>query len=138
MTITPEEVAKLAAAATPGPWWTDGKYNGSEMGCAIIAARTDCGPLPGNPTRGMVAWASAILNTQARRCEANAAFIAAAHDMAALIADLEAKLANAVAALTFYSCEDGCNECPESERDRVSCGWTARAALAAIKENDNG
>ncbi len=66
---------------TPGPWWTDGKYNGREMGCHIIAARTDSGPLPGNPTRGMVAWASAVLNTEARNCEANAILIAAAPDL---------------------------------------------------------
>lgn len=47
--------------STPGPWWTDAKYNGAEMGCAIIAARTDSGPLPGNPTRGMVAAAPRLL-----------------------------------------------------------------------------
>jgi hypothetical protein len=66
---------------TPGPWWTDAKYSGAEMGCAIIAARTDCGPLPGNPSRGMVAFASAVLNTEARRCEANARLIAAAPEL---------------------------------------------------------
>lgn len=38
-----------------------------------------------------------------------------------------------VEALRLYSCEDGCNDCPEQERDRVSCGWTARAALAEIE-----
>jgi hypothetical protein len=66
---------------TPGPWWTDAKYDGKEMGCSIIAARTDSGPLPGNPTRGQVAFATAILNTQARECEANAKLIAAAPEL---------------------------------------------------------
>jgi hypothetical protein len=32
-------------------------------------------------------------------------------------------------ALSFYSCGEGCNDCPESGRDCVSCGWTARTAL---------
>ena len=38
-----------------------------------------------------------------------------------------------VEALTFYSCEDDCNDCDPSDRDRVSCGWTARAALSALE-----
>ena len=42
---------------------------------------------------------------------------------------LEAENARLRAARSLYSCEDGCNDCPEHERDRVSCGWTARAAL---------
>jgi hypothetical protein len=50
------------------------------------------------------------------------------------IEELEAKLAKAVGALALYACDDGCSECPESERDRVSCGWTARAALALATE----
>jgi hypothetical protein len=66
---------------TPGPWWTDAKYDGRELGCSIIAARTDSGPLPGNPTRGQIAFATAILNTQARECEANAKLIAAAPEL---------------------------------------------------------
>lgn len=77
------ETLALIDGTTPGPWWTDGKYNGRDMGCAIIAARTDAGPLPGNPTRGMVAFSSAITNTQARGCEANARLIAAAPALAA-------------------------------------------------------
>lgn len=77
------ETLALLDGTTPGPWWTDGKYDGREMGCAIIAARTDAGPLPGNPTRGMVAFSSAITNTQARGCEANARLIAAAPALAA-------------------------------------------------------
>ena len=70
-------------AHTPGPRWTGARYDGAEMGCAIIAANTDCGPLPGNPTRGQVAFATAILNTDARRCEANARLIAAAPELLA-------------------------------------------------------
>lgn len=94
-----ERLNAATEGTTPGPWWTDGKYSGSEMGCAVIAARTDCGPLPGNPTRGMVAWASAVLNTKARECEANARFIATARQLVPEAADrieeLEAELAEA-------------------------------------------
>lgn len=79
-----ERAKEALEGATPGPWWTDGRYSGREMGCAIIAARTDSGPLPGNPTRGMVAWASAVLNTEARRCESNARLIALSPDLARL------------------------------------------------------
>lgn len=32
-------------------------------------------------------------------------------------------------ALSLYSCEDGCNECPPENRDEVGCGWTAYIAL---------
>lgn len=39
-----EAMRRDRAAGTPGPWWTRGKYDGQEMGCAIIAARTDSGP----------------------------------------------------------------------------------------------
>jgi hypothetical protein len=42
------------------------------------------------------------------------------------------KVAALMEALKLYSCGEGCNDCPQSERDRVSCGWTARAALAAL------
>ena len=76
--------SKPKATHTPGPWWTDAKYDGSEFGCSVIAARTDCGPLPGNPTRGQVAFATAILPDDARECEANARLIAAAPDLLAL------------------------------------------------------
>ena len=66
---------------TPGPWWTDGEYIEEECGCAIIAARTDCGPLPGNPTRGMVAFASQLLPEKGGECAANARLIAAAPEL---------------------------------------------------------
>jgi hypothetical protein len=47
---------------------------------------------------------------------------------------LTAKLAKAVEALAFYTCaENGCGNCPEQDRGRVSCGWTARATLAEIE-----
>ena len=42
---------------------------------------------------------------------------------------LRERVARLEAALELYSCEDGCNDCPEHERDRVSCGWTALTAL---------
>ena len=86
---------EIPAGYTPGPWWTDGRYDGREMGCPIIAARTDAGPLPGNPTRGMVAFASALLNTDARRCEANARLIALAPAMAEELVALRAILSDA-------------------------------------------
>jgi hypothetical protein len=41
-------------------------------------------------------------------------------------------LDEAMVTLEFYSCTDGCNGCPENERDMISCGWTARATLAKI------
>lgn len=92
MTPTTEQLKDLLAKVTPGPWWTDAKYDGSEMGCAIIAARIDCGPIPGNPTRGMVAWSSSIINTDARRCEANATLIALAPTLAAEVVRLREAL----------------------------------------------
>ena len=92
MTPTTEQLKDLLVKVTPGPWWTDAKYDGSEMGCAIIAARTDCGPLPGNPTRGMVAWSSSLINTEARRCEANATLIALAPTLAAEVVRLREAL----------------------------------------------
>lgn len=52
-----------------------------------------------------------------------------AHDEAAR---LRAMLDEALEALALYSCEDGCNDCAEHERDQVNCGWTARAARAKI------
>ena len=42
---------------------------------------------------------------------------------------LKAENARLRDALSLYSCDDGCNDCPEHERDIVGCGWTARAAL---------
>ena len=76
---------------TEGPWWTDGEYSEDECGIAVIAARTDAGPLPGNPTRGMVAWASQLLPENAGICEADARLCAAApalRDTVAALADL--------------------------------------------------
>jgi hypothetical protein len=75
-----ELLAWIPEGFTEGPWWTAAKYDGREMGCAVIAVRT--GPLPGNPTRGMVAFSSAVLNTEARRCEADARLIALAPELA--------------------------------------------------------
>jgi hypothetical protein len=48
-------------------------------------------------------------------------------------ADALDKLAKAMEALALYSCEDGCNECPTHERDLVTCGFTAYAALAELE-----
>jgi hypothetical protein len=52
------------------------------------------------------------------------------------LAECEARLGKAVEALTFYTCaENGCGNCPEQDRGRVSCGWTARATLAEIESS---
>ena len=48
---------------------------------------------------------------------------------------LEAENARLRDALSLYSCDDGCNDCPEHERDRVGCGWTA---LAALRDREQG
>ena len=50
-------------------------------------------------------------------------------DLAARIEELEAENARLRDALSLYSCDDGCNDCPKTERDRVSCGFTAYTAL---------
>ena len=49
---------------------------------------------------------------------------------------LRDRVAKLEAALALYSCEDGCNDCPEHERDRVTCGWTALTALQKDTPND--
>ena len=107
---------------TPGPWWTSGKYSGREMGCSIIAANPSAGPAPGNPTRGQVAFATAILNTDARRCEGDARLIAAAPDLR----DMVATLADAL----------------EAERAKVAAaraeGWRAGRDAAAIAARGDG
>lgn len=108
---------------TPGPWWTDAKYDGKEMGCSIIAARTDSGPLPGNPTRGQVAFATAILNTQARECEANAKLIAAAPDLLEALIDLADWLA--------YGLNKAEGAEPTAE-DHAACARVAAQARAAV------
>lgn len=71
----------MSETFTPGPWWTDAQYLEDEFGCCIIAANTDCGPLPGNPTRGQVAFAIDILPENAPICQANARLISAAPDL---------------------------------------------------------
>ena len=88
MTITPEEVEKLAAAATPGPWTAIADETAAHVkGFPKIEADDyEVVGLEGMYGDYETDWA-------------NAAFIAAAHDMAALIAELEAKLAKALTAL---------------------------------------
>ena len=76
-----EEIEGLLAGITPGPWWSEGEYSASEFGCGIIAVNVDAGPPPGNPTRGMVAYATGILPEDEERCVANAAFIARAPEI---------------------------------------------------------
>ena len=85
-------LSELVADATPGPWWTDAEYEPEELGCAVIAANTDCGPLPGNPTRGMVAWCSMLIHERARECEENARLIALAPSLAATVIEQQAEI----------------------------------------------
>jgi len=42
---------------------------------------------------------------------------------------LRERVAGLEVALKFYSCEEGCGNCPENRRDQGNCGWTATAAL---------
>jgi len=97
--MTPERLAEIKAradAATEGPWWTDARWSEEECGTSIIAARTDCGELPGNPSRGQVAFATQMLPANARRCERDAVFIAHARtdipDLLATITGLQAEV----------------------------------------------
>jgi hypothetical protein len=71
-------MSETKAKWTPGPWWTDAVYCEEDLGCSIIAANPDYGPMPGNPTRGQVAFATAILPEDAATAQANAHLIAAA------------------------------------------------------------
>jgi hypothetical protein len=71
--ITPEEVAKLAAAATEGPWRArdDEIVTGTGLTSKFVAG----------------AFRRWNLETELEETAANAAFIAAAHDMADLVAE---------------------------------------------------
>lgn len=99
MMIDIEQLKADREAGTDGPWWTDAEYSHKEAGCAIIAARTDAGPLPGNPTRGMVAWSSELLEERASICETNARRIARLPELEAAYTEVVAKLDMAVEAL---------------------------------------
>lgn len=112
----------------PGPWWTDGIYRPEELGVAIIAARTDCGPLPGNPTRGQVAWATQMLPEYAAECEANARLIAMAPDLLAERDALRVELAEARARIERM--ETALHEIAQLEDDIDLAVRYAHAALA--------
>ena len=137
--MTTDPIAAARALIEPltgytlGPWWTSGKYSGREMGCSIIASNPSAGPAPGNPTRGGVAFATAILNTDARRCEGNARLIAAAPDLRDMVATLadeaeaeRAKVAAAYEAAALFS------ESQRREGDSFyNDGWCACATVVA-------
>lgn len=75
----PEELRGIVAGlegVTEGPWWADPEWSEEDRCFVIIAARTDCGPLPGNPTRGMIGFTSVILDEDIPQAKANAAHIA--------------------------------------------------------------
>jgi len=120
----------MTSKHTPGPWWTDGEYNHDEAGCAVLAARTDCGPLPGNPTRGMVAWASELLLENAERCAANARLIAAAPDLLEALIDITPHMPPADA-----SCHAGL--VPQELCGHCSRIAKARAAIAKATGGSN-
>lgn len=105
--INMDELRADREAGTDGPWWTDARYSGQDAGCSIIAARTDAGPLPGNPTRGAVAFATALLNTESRRCEANARRIARLPDLEAAFLEAVELLKNAMGIIENCSVECG-------------------------------
>ena len=122
---------------TPGPWWAEPARDEYEKGRAIIAARTDCGPLPGNPTRGMVAFTSELLEEKESEYDANARLIAAAPDLArALIASEAArKLAEErlrEAKLAFENVDAQV----EDEGEFTERSW--EQLRANLKEIDNG
>lgn len=129
---TTEELKDLLAKVTPAPWWTDAKYSGAENGCAIIAARTDCGPLPGNPTRGMVAWSRSLLNTEARRCEANATLIALAPTLADEVVRLRvvADAFKELLATVEGECPSLVDEDSGASQVLLNLLWDARQALS--------
>lgn len=71
------ELQRLSELATAGPWLSD-QYDETEEGCPLIAVIEENGLR--SPTRGMVAWFTAIAGASfesPERCEANAKFIAA-------------------------------------------------------------
>lgn len=138
MTITPEDVAKLAAAATPGPWL---RIN------ALVYA-----------LHRAVDWKGEVNRFQAHvsgngksgapdeELEANAAFIAAAHDMADLIAELKAErdaLVDALDKLATPQCFGTgtilgqCLSDNPMGREIIARMEYARATLAKIKEKND-
>lgn len=127
---------------TEAPWWTDGEYSEDERGIAVIAARTDTGPLPGNPTRGMVAWASQLLPENAGICEADARLIAAApalRDTVAALADLADAQAQEIARLKGELARYAIHEeydCPGDTPE--FCGWLCSICGEHVEENGSG
>lgn len=130
-----DELEKLLDEATPGPWRIEDDttcvwggcdpddYSDRGMGYPITTCRTT--PIS--------TWAR---GPDEDAGEANARLIALTPTLAAEVIALRAEVATLRAsearmreALALYSCADGCNDCPEDKRDRVDCGWTARAAL---------
>ena len=82
---------------------------------------------------------AAEVNEHEWRMNAEAKLIVAEAALAAMTRERDAEretVARLTAALRFYSCEDGCNDCPARERDRIGCGWTARAALTQKEPTD--
>lgn len=106
MTITPEEVAKLAAAATPGPW------------CNTVQSGeiTDA--------KGYYIGRAMLAGTSVGR--ANAAFIAAAHDMAALIAEQDRLLKLA---------DDMADSPTAEDEDALAAVVAYRAAREALRRS---
>jgi len=137
-------------AGTPGKWSDKGTKNGEWS----VSHDDDCmwcfvGPKGKNPAAAIIMLSNVYraghrLDANARRIsrlpDLEEAVIAAKEREDALLArvvELEVALIKKIvrvvgleAALRFYDCSGACDECTEDKRDRVYCGWTARAALA--------
>lgn len=120
--MTPEQVAALAADATPGPWAVEYE-NGV---CWVVDPN-------GERIVKVVPWPHGVT-------EKDAAFIAAAHDMADLIARMDEALraADALALLVNNAIRDGCpacgGDCASANPPVVLCPQQVReAALAAYR-----
>jgi hypothetical protein len=129
--VIPDElIAEVIAGCegvTDGPWWPEPEYDETECGCSIIAA-TEHGELPGNPTRGQVAFVTELLPSKARRAVANAAHIARLDKQTVLAAFTELqRRRKAEAGRADLVEREAAARAIEKERDR----WTATAPYGA-------
>lgn len=108
-------MSETKTAWTPGPWWTDAAYDEDDLGCSIIAANPDHGPMPGNPTRGQVAFSTAILPEDVETAQANAHLIAAAPAMAEALEQLLDDMG-----------DDGLCVCPAAKQQAIAALALAR------------
>ena len=79
MELNLPELRALCENATEGPWHA-APYREEETGVFVLAARTDAGPLPGNPTRGAVAFVPVLLEPDLGQKMHDVLFIAEARE----------------------------------------------------------